>query len=93
VDGARNSSRLPCGQQHLDSTSFASLDSLELLRRHRCWIPIFLHFCLSRRVTTLDSAILGKRGGREWQTRSNTCRSMLTSGNAKPGEEREEGED
>jgi len=36
---------------------------------------------------------LGKRGGREWQTRSSTCRGMLTSGNTKPGEEREEGED
>ena len=37
--------------------------------------------------------LLGKRGGREWQTRSSTCRGMLTSGNAKPGEEREEGKD
>jgi len=36
---------------------------------------------------------LGKREGREWQTRSSTCRGMLTSGNMKPGEEREEGED
>ena len=36
---------------------------------------------------------LGKRGGREWQTRSSTCRGMLTSDNAKPGEEHEEGED
>jgi len=36
---------------------------------------------------------VGRRGGREWQTRSSTCEGMLTSGNAKPGEEREEGEE
>ena len=36
--------------------------------------------------------ISDRRGGK-LQTRSSTCRGMLTSGNAKPGEEGEEGLD
>jgi len=37
--------------------------------------------------------LLGRRGGGESQTRSNTFGGVPVSGNAKPGEEREEGED
>jgi len=59
VDGLRDSSRLPHGRQDLGSTPFGSLDSGELPRLYRCWSSILLHFCLSRGVTTLDSAIIG----------------------------------